>query len=315
MSNLLKLKDAIVKKQLPDFVIFTGPEWKVQELYINELAKQFSNKVYADSFDSIYRKLCSSSIFSQATLYVVRDDKLLMSNEKLLDRIDNGLLGNNMLVLLISSVDKRTKFYKRYKDTLVEFPPLESAVLRRYIKREIALSDSNCTLLCELCENDYGRVLLEIDKIKQYAMRVAINKSDINWDCYFKKLVKDGTIYRQPQDAIFDLVGAILDRKINLSFDLLQQSYDIGESTMVMLSVLYNNVKAVLQVQSCKSSDISKSTGLSAWQIKNAKKHLKVYRTGELVDALRLIQRVEFGIKTGQIEEFIAMPYLLENIF
>lgn len=314
MSNLLKLKDDIVKRHLPNFLIFTGSEWKVQELYIDEIAKQFSNKYYADSFDSIYHKLCNSSIFSQANLYIVRDDKLLMNNEKLLDRIDGGLLGRNVLILLISSVDKRTKFYKRYKDSLIEFLPLESAVLRRYIKREIDLSDDNCTLLSDMCENDYGRVLLEIDKIKQYAMRVAINKSDINWDCYFKRLIEDGTIYRPPYDAIFDLVDAILNRKVNLSFDLLQQSYDMGESTLVMLTVLYNNTKAVLQVQSCKNSDIAKTTGLTGWQIKNAKKYLKKYSIGELVDMLRLIQKVEFGIKVGKIEEPMAMPYLLSNV-
>ena len=83
---------------------------------------------------------------------------------------------------------------------------------------------------------------------------------------------------------------------------------------MVMLSVLYNNAKAVLQVQSYSGSNVSKGTGLTGWQIKNAKKHVGKYRDSELVRMMRIIQQTESGIKTGQIEDEIAMPYLLVRV-
>ena len=63
----------------------------------------------------------------------------------------------------------------------------------------------------------------------------------------FEQLVGDGTIYEPPYDTIFDVVDAILDRNVHNAFNLLQQSYEVGAATMVMLSVLYTNVKAVLQ--------------------------------------------------------------------
>ena len=135
----------------------------------------------------------------------------------------------------------------------------------------------------------------------------------MTYDKAFEILLKDGTIYQPPKDAIFDLIDTILDRKVNQSFDLLEQYYAVGEATMVMLSVLYNNVKALLQVQSCQGSDISKVTGLSGWQIMNAKKHIRKYRNGELVQLLRLVRECEKGIKTGQIEEQNVMEYILVN--
>lgn len=136
----------------------------------------------------------------------------------------------------------------------------------------------------------------------------------ISYDEAFEILVKDGTIYEPPYDAIFDLVDAILDRKVNLTYNLLGQSYAVGEATFIMLSVLYNNTKALLQVQSCTSKDISKSTGLTGWQIKNAQRHLGKYRIGELVSLLKTIYKVQNGIKTGEIDEDIAMDYILTNI-
>ena len=136
----------------------------------------------------------------------------------------------------------------------------------------------------------------------------------LDYDKAFEILLKDGTIYTPPRDAIFDLVDAILDRKVNESFDLLRQSYAVGEATMVMLSVLYNNTKAVLQVQSCQSNDISKSTGLTGWQIMNAKKHLNHYCNGELIHIMRLVRECEKGIKTGQYEDGNVMEYILVNV-
>ena len=104
-----------------------------------------------------------------------------------------------------------------------------------------------------------------------------------------------------------------MDRKVNTTYNLLNQSYAVGEATMVMLSVLYNNAKAVLQVQVCKSSDIGKSTGLTGWQIKNAQKHKGIYRNGELVKLLRLIHEIQKGIKIGKYDEDMVMDYVLVN--
>ena len=127
-------------------------------------------------------------------------------------------------------------------------------------------------------------------------------------------MLKDGTIYQPPYDAIFDLVDAILDRKVNRAFDLLQQAYDVGEATMVMLSVLYTNAKAVLQVQTYKGDEITKGTGLSAWQVKNARAHVGKYSDEALIYIVQLCQKVECGIKSGRIEEQFAMQYILTHI-
>ena len=136
----------------------------------------------------------------------------------------------------------------------------------------------------------------------------------MTYDEAFEILVKDGTIHVPAKDAIFDFVDAVLNRQCNNSFELLQECYDVGEATMVMLTVLYNNAKAVLQVQTCKTNDISKTTGLTGWQIKNAKSHLHKYTDAELVDMLKLIQECESEIKTGRIEEQFVMQYILARI-
>ena len=327
--DVATLKAKIKSKQLPSYLIFSGDEWKVQQIYINQIAKVTGKEIKRiDDVLSIYGKLRNRSFVQNGVIYIVRDDKELMNSEKLQQQIASGLMGDNILIHLLTSVDKRTKFYKAHSASIIVFERLSDAMLKKYILKEIKLSESNIERLIEVCEHDYGRILLEIDKINRYIENYY--NDDYSADCVeyatgmkvlritedkaFEKLLKDGTIYEPPYDAIFDLVNAILDRKVNRAFDLLQQSYDVGEATMVMLSVLYNNVKAVLQVQSYKGNELSKATGLTGWQIKNAKAHVGKYSEKDLIYILQLCQKLESGIKTGRMEDEFAMQYLLTHI-
>ena len=149
--------------------------------------------------------------------------------------------------------------------------------------------------------------LLEIDKIKCFDQEAV--------DSAFEQLLKSGLIYQPPKDAIFDFVDAILDANVNLSYELYNQCVEVGEATMVMISVLYNNAKATLQVKSCKSSDVSKATGLNGWQINNAKKHTGKRSIGELLHIMKTCQHCQKGIVTGTMDEEFVMDYILTEVF
>lgn len=317
MKNLQALKTELKTKSINSFYIFTGPEWIAQNTFISQIAKIKHYEVMRiNSITEIYSKLKNNAFIKKDFVYVVRDDKQFMESEKLQEQV-HKIMGDNIYIMLLTNLDKRTKFYKRYKDDIVEFEHFDDKILIKYIQKEINLSPVNCKKLIDVCESDYGRILLEIDKIKNYVNTdrplFGTGKNSTEDDCCFEMLLKDGTIYRPPKDAIFDFVNAVLDRSTKC-WDLLAQSYAVGEANMVLLSVLYNNFKQVLQVQSCKSADISKSTGLTGWQIKCAKEHLNNYSNGEIVRVLRLIQKVESGIKTGKIEDEISIQYVLVNI-
>lgn len=316
--NVAELKSKIKTNTLPNYLIFAGDEWKVQELYIQQIAKITGKEIkQIDSVAEIYHQVKNRSFVKNTVIYKVRDDKELITNEKLQKNIES-VLGDNILIHILTNVDKRTKFYKSFKDSIIIFERLSDSMLKKYILKEIKLSESDLERLIDICEHDYGRILLEIDKIKWYQRSTIDGQWDgvemlCTHDC-FRNLLKDGTIYEPPYDAIFDLVDAILGRKVNKAFDLLQQSYDVGEATMVMLSVLYNNAKALLQVQTYKGDKITQGTGLTGWQIKNVKHNVGKYSEEELIYIVRLVQKLESGIKTGKMEDEFAMQYLLTHI-
>lgn len=323
--DVAELKAEIASRNFRPFYIMTGPEWKVQQIYIEQIARASGKTLrFIESVSDIASRQ-GAALMRKSYVYVLRDDRELMTNERAQENLER-IVGDNIVILEATTLDKRTKFYKTYKNTIVEFEPLGEQILRKYIKKEIPLSDKNCNKLMEVCEYDYGRCLLEIDKIKRYfdvLDRRPIEFADAEtlksievktMDEVFLALLRSGAIYQPPKDAIFDFVDAILDHKVNSAFNLYHQCLAVGEATMVMLSVLYTNAKATLQVQSCNSSDIAKSTGLTPFQITNAKKHARIHTNRELINIMRLCQSCQQAIVTGELEEEFAMEKILVNV-
>lgn len=308
--DITSVKQQIQKKEPNKFYVFVGEEVAVMDIYINKIAECINVKpTRADTVADIMPKLTSTSLFSTPQCYVIREDKDFIKSEAVQDFIDEKIQNQNIVILCFYSLDKRTKFYKAYNSSIVNFERLNEQILSKYVHKEIDLSERSTRMLIEVCEYDLSRIYLEIDKIKTYSQIGAIS-----YEAAFTELLNSGIIYAPPYDAIFDFVDAVLKRKVKLAYNLYSQCQDIGESNLALLSVLFTNAKAVLQVQSCTSSDISKSTGLNGFQIKCAKDKCGVYKNRELVNMMRLIQRVERGIKTGEIDEQSSIEYVLVNV-
>ena len=134
--DIKSLKHQIKEKSVKGFYIFTGEEWKVQQLYIKKMADCMNLPVvYIDSVSSIYSKIKNRKFVNKSCCYVVRDDKEFMTEEKLQKEIIKSL-DDNILILTLTSVDKRLKILKTYNKSLVEFEALKSDILKKYIQKK-----------------------------------------------------------------------------------------------------------------------------------------------------------------------------------
>lgn len=303
--EVAELKQKIKNNALDAFYIFTGEEYYVQRKYIEQIAHVRNQQIkFVDDSYSLLTHLRGKSLFAMQNCFVLRDDKEFIQTEKL-QKLVMERIGKNTLILVLSTVDKRLSFYKKYSAQIVDFKPLTERILLKYIKQSIDLSDTNCKILADLCGNNLGQILLEVDKISRCG-------EDVNQ--IFRKFLEDGTIAIPPSDAIFGLVDAILDRQLIRALELYEDCVEIGESNLAILQVLYNNTKQLLQVQSYSGPDIADATGLTTWQIKCAKNRGHKYEIWELVDLMRNIRNCEVGIKRGFIEDEFVIPYLISFI-
>lgn len=302
--KLSDMRSQIQSGKFDNFYLMAVEDGYVAKAYIKMIAKKTGYRVvYEDSILGLGSKLKVHSLIGVPNIYVIVNDKdfTKSDNEKIWDSISSQI-DSDIVIMEYFDVDRRIKFWKHFKDRAVEVPHMESRIFKKHIQQESDLTDDEADLLMELCEQDYGRCLLEIDKINRSTKSL-------------KELIKDGTIYVPPKDAIFDFTDAVLARKPKKALDYLSDCEAINEPNMRLISVLYNNFRSLLQVQTVNQSSIAKSTGLTGWQIKNVKKHIDNYSDEELIDILRLLRSVERGIKIGEIEDTISVQYCLANIF
>lgn len=301
------VKKQIQAKKLDPFYVFTGDELEAQRIYVNKIAEVTNKSIKRiDQVSDAFKR--RASILKASYLFVCRDDMDFWKAATPLEDLTE-LLGDNILILQMTTVDKRSKSYKSYTNQLVVFDYMDDDVLYKYTRKACPLSDDNVFTLIDMCERDYGRILLEADKIGQLSKALKISA-----DAAFSKMLAEKAISRPPKDAIFDFVDAMLRADISNAFELLEECKAIGEPPLRIISVLYSNFKRVLQVQVCEDKDICGTTGLSAWDVKLAKKTVGCWASEDLVFFLKTLQGIEQGIKTGEVEEGIALDFLLTSI-
>lgn len=162
------VKKDIMNKQLKRFYIFTGEERFVLVKYVQKIV-EVSGKTYKEVDKVSDCRDIGSSLFASASCYVCYDDKEFMSNEKAWDDIEDFIGEDNMLILVLTSVNKGSKFYKHFADSITVFDKLLDVILQTYVSRELQLSVDNAKYLIDICDHDMGRLMLEIDKIRRYA--------------------------------------------------------------------------------------------------------------------------------------------------
>lgn len=312
--NIVELKKSLDSGELSNLYIFTGEEYTILNIYIDRICGLFDSVKRSDSVLSIYKNISSRSLIQTGKqVYVVRDDKDFLTSETIwIDLMKRLKARNATLVLKYSSIDSRSKFNKHFNDCITVFDRLSDNVLLKYIYKDITLSKENAITLINACNHDYGRILLEVDKIQNIIEYYNLSANDA-----FKMCLNAHVIYIEPEGQVFDLVDSILTRNYRSVYKMLAESRRRGDNELYVLSLLHNNVKNILQIQTFGNSDNKKlmqATGLTQFQINTCSKYLNRYTCEELVRFMKYIRYCDKSVKDGTMQPDFAVDYLLVNV-
>ena len=308
--NLAELKKSIVEKNFDNVYIFTGDEIKVMSIYIDQIAKtQNRTPVRRDTVGEIFKTLKVAKLTNESNVYVILDDFDFVKQEKYWEQLMTATK-DHTIILVYSSLDKRGKFYKQYKDKICEFEKLSDVVLAKYIQKEVELDTERAKQLANMCDNSYNRILMEVDKLK-HLMQV-YNISAVEG---FNKMLNEELIHTTKTELTFKLVDTICKRQVAETLDLLSNLDVVKDSPIAILSLLYTNIKSMLLVRVCpEGSKVSETTGLTGWQIKMAYEKGYNYEPSELLFIMDTIKNIDECIKIGKIEPQYALPYLVAKV-
>ena len=123
-------------------------------------------------------------------------------------------------------------------------------------------------------------------------------------------------IHKEIGDIIFDFTNAVVERNLVKSYELYDEIKKTDEGPIKLLSVLYGSFRNVMLVQSTPQNQRTEEVlGLSKGQIYVTSQKCNRYDIFDIVYIVKLIQKIEQGIKTGEIDQSFAIDYLLGEIF
>ena len=100
--DLATLKAHIKTRKFNSWYIFTGPEVKAMDIYINQMASmKDANVVRLDSIQSLMSKLNSKSFVRNAQILILRDCKEFLSDDKLQARITQNNANTEYIIIFI----------------------------------------------------------------------------------------------------------------------------------------------------------------------------------------------------------------------
>ena len=308
--ELVNLMKKISEDNIPHFLILFGEEQKILELYEDKIAEKLqAKKVICESVSNFVSTVGRKSIDKSKKVYIVQEDMNYLKAEDSWDKIQK-YVKNNYIILRYNSLDKRSAFVKKNQQNIVEFSHLSDDVLQQYIQRDLPdLSDENVSKLIRYCSNDYGRILLEIDKVKQYMKSI---KSK-NEDKCFEELDKQGLFHKEIGDITFELTDAVLGGYTEKAIQKLDEAKRKGEPAMMIATILYTGFRNLLSYQGLgkNKQGAVERTGMTNGEVWRCSKLTGGYNIKELKRNMFLCQKVESGIKMGNIDEDIALEYLV----
>ena len=313
--ELVDLMKSISCNSIPHFLILYGEEQKIIDIYIKNIVKSVDGKrVVVDNVSQVIKDNGKKSLDKSIKVYVVTEDTAFLTRDESWENVRKSM-HKNYVILRYHALDKRSAFVKKNQQNIVEFSHLSDEVLQQYIYRDLPdLCEKNASKLISYCNNDYGRILMEIDKIWQ-AQSSRLSNFNINLDSNdcFEELDKQGLFHKEIGDITFELTDAVLGGYTELAIKKLDEAKRKGEPAMMIASILYNGFRNLLAYQGLGSNKQGavERTGLSKGDIWRCSKNVGGYSIEEVKRNMLICQNIESGIKTGTVDEDIALEYLV----
>lgn len=306
--ELVDLMKRISSNDIPHFLILFGEEQTILNIYLTHILEITNAKrISADSVSYVMQNINKKRFDKSLRLYVVQDDIAFLKAEDSWETVRDTPT-KDYIILRYHSLDKRSAFAKKNQQNLVEFSRLTKEVLQTYISKDLPdLSEKNSSKLVEYCNYDYGRILMEIDKIKQYSSV----RTDLTIDSCFVQLDKQGLFHKEIGDITFELTNAVLGGYPETAIQKLDEAKRKGEPAMMIVSILYNGFRNLLAYQGLGSNKqgTMERTGMTKGELYGCTKNVGGYSITEVKRNMLKCQEIEAGIKMGTIDEDIALEY------
>lgn len=312
--QLSDLMMSIANNKIPHFLILFGEEQAILDEYIKHIIKD-KQVIYCDTVINVLSQYNRKSLVNTPRVYIVSGDESFKSAEDVWENVITDFNNSkHYLILRYASINKTIKFYTRNKQNCVEFSRLGDDVLLTYISRYLPdLGRKYAQELIDYCNHDYGRILMEIDKIKQWKEYNTDDEGTPQTDSVFKLLDKQGLFHKEIGDITFELTDAVLGGYPDKAIQKLDEAKRKDENPILIASILYNGFRNLMAYMGLGANrkDAMTRTGMTKGELWGCNKNIGGYNFEELKRNALFCQSVEVALKQGTLDADIGLDYLV----
>jgi len=170
------------------------------------------------------------------------------------------------------------------------------------------ISQDGALFLAELVGSDLRLLESEVDKLLSYVNGRPVTKTDV-----------EILVSRARETNVFDLVGCLGRRQTDRALKLLHGLLDDGEPALVILSMVARQVRLLIQVSALRTlglveGDMARRLGLQPWLPRRLLAQAQNFSMADLEAAHQLLVETDRSIKTGQMEDVLALDLLVVDL-
>lgn len=335
-----KIKQGIIHP----FYLFSGPENYLQEKVLQEIHLGLQQKGKAFSLEKLegsklslpdlLEKVGQTTIFSGGRLVWIQEPPYFSAKkraaqaggkkkatarqgqpageEELLAFLQEEEVTDLVLIFTVSGVDRRKKVVKTIeaRGRLVEFPLLQGAALKKWVKDELSLAEKQIDeealheLLARVGENLH-LLQQELEKIVTY-----LGKE--------KTVTRTLVTYLVPESSqgnIFHLVEAVGRQDVEGALFHLYKLYQQNEPPLVILAMIARQYRLLYQYLTLHAGktprELAAAIKLPPFILKELAGQAQNYTPALLARITTYIKEIDLGIKTGRYEANEALERLI----
>ena len=216
-------------------------------------------------------------------------------------------------VFVEPSVDKRSRLYKAAtaRGRAIEFAAQDEAVLKRWIlgflkKENKNITERDLNHFLDMTGADMGNIRSELEKLLCYCMdRDVVTAADI-----------DAVCTRQIGSQIFDMIGAVAEKRQREAMALYYDLLALKEPPMRILFLITRQFNLLLQVKELRgkgydANAIGEKVGLAGFIARKYIRQSDGFREADLRRALTDCVETEEAVKTGRMNDVMSVELLI----
>ncbi|MDD6798515.1 MAG: DNA polymerase III subunit delta [Clostridia bacterium] len=251
--------------------------------------------------------------FAERRLIIVQDSGFFKSQTAGLADYIHNIPDYLYIVFVESEVDKRNKLYKAVseKGYVSEMKYQTDAVLMRWIQELFKSEGKNIGKpamehLLSKTGIQMSNIKMEIEKLVCYAM----NHDEITIDDI------DAICTTQIQNKIFDMITAIAMKRQKEALELYYDLLLLREPPMRILYLITRQFNMMLKVkelvgQRYNQAEIARQLGIAGFLVSKYISQSKHFSLGQIMEALEYFAEVENDVKTGLMDEKMAVELII----